>query len=45
MTNAAGILHVRPASPVRDLLTGENVGVGPHLPLRLKRGETRVLEY
>lgn len=38
-------LDVGRAGPVHDLLSGQQVGVGPRLPLLLKRGETRVLRY
>lgn len=33
------------AGAVYDVLTGRKIGVGPQLPLPLKRGETRVLRY
>jgi len=33
------------AAPVRDALTGADIGLGPRVTLPLKRGETRILRY
>ena len=31
------------AGPLRDLLTGESLGLGPRVTLDLRKGETRIL--
>jgi len=32
------------ASPIRNMLTGETYGAGPHITLKLARGQIRLLE-
>lgn len=38
-------IDVGQAAPIRDVLTGASLGVGPQITLPLKRGETRILSY